>query len=349
MPNKPSNQVYKRKIDSQIEELHLRNLLASNKIGELLNTLNKVANTVSNDFDRNIVLLTARYNANKEKIRTHTVSTDITDREYNRIRLALYEYIENIPQQRALQNIIDGYANDTIAHAHFLEIPTNVQERIEKVIGKESIYEIDWIEKAWAASKAVCCIELPNGDKGTGFLLKGGYLLTNNHVIPEQLSNARIAFNYKKDGEITYRELESDVFYYSPEEELDYTLVKVKGDISEWGYLQIEDWEEPQKGNLCNIIQHPEGTTKKIAAPDEIIKIDNDNNKLYYKVDTKEGSSGSPVFNQDWKVIGLHRASTDLPKADDTEQKQGANVGTLITAIIEHLKKQDFDTDTILG
>lgn len=60
-------------------------------------------------------------------------------------------------------------------------------------------------------------------------------------------------------------------------------------------------------GEPVSIIQHPKGRYKKIVLfSNRVQKITN--NFLYYEADSDFGSSGSPVFNQRWNLVALHRA-----------------------------------------
>ena len=60
-----------------------------------------------------------------------------------------------------------------------------------------------------------------------------------------------------------------------------------------------------------NIIQHPSGHPKRVALRNNLLT-DADATTIRYFTDTLTGSSGSPVFSDEWKVIGLHRGSTSV-------------------------------------
>ena len=64
-----------------------------------------------------------------------------------------------------------------------------------------------------------------------------------------------------------------------------------------------------------------------------------DGDEFCYLTDTLPGSSGSPVFNDDWQVVGLHRASQMLPEKVymKGETIKYNNVGIRIHAILRHL------------
>jgi V8-like Glu-specific endopeptidase len=55
---------------------------------------------------------------------------------------------------------------------------------------------------------------------------------------------------------------------------------------------------------------------------------------LHYRAATEGGSSGSPVFNADWKLVGLHHAGGEaLPKLNGESGTYEANEGITISAI----------------
>lgn len=229
---------------------------------------------------------------------------------------------------------------------------------LEKVIQSDDLIDVvSWVQGAMEQSMTVCKIETSAGESGTGFLLKGGLLMTNNHVLPDRATatNSRLTFNYKTDKhnnvlqETSYR-LDPSVFYTSHEEELDYTVVKVLEDggtpLAEWGHVKLEDFFDPNIHEKVTVIQHPRGNYMKMALPDDIISIWD--KYLFYTTDTREGSSGAPVFNKHWKVVALHHAGKNEESYEGGLQidAQGtvrpANRGILIKHILADLKQQGF-------
>lgn len=85
-----------------------------------------------------------------------------------------------------------------------------------------------------------------------------------------------------------------------------------------------------------NIIQHPRAGAKRVALRANQLKV-NDDRDLRYTTNTDEGSSGSPVYDDEWAIVGLHRAVyTDA-------QGTKLNVGTSITRILEALRAAEVD------
>ena len=127
-----------------------------------------------------------------------------------------------------------------------------------------------------------------------------------------------------------------DVFLTS--EALDYTLVSVQPTSSDGVSLADYGWIPllPKSGKALkkeyvNIIQHPGGDLKKVALRENMV-IGVQDVYLYYVTDTQPGSSGSPVFNEEWQVAALHHMG--IPDRDDPSRFSG-NRGVRISSILE--------------
>ena len=84
--------------------------------------------------------------------------------------------------------------------------------------------------------------------------------------------------------------------------------------LAEFGVLGlIEERGKVVNGESVTIIQHPNGGLKKIAARENQV-VDKLDQYVLYVTDTEPGSSGSPVFNDQWIVVALHHAGVE---ADD--------------------------------
>ncbi|MBK7918080.1 MAG: trypsin-like peptidase domain-containing protein [Chloroflexi bacterium] len=71
------------------------------------------------------------------------------------------------------------------------------------------------------------------------------------------------------------------------------------------------------------MIQHPGGHYKKISMQNNFVAFA-DARYLQYLTSTEPGSSGSPVFDNDFLVIGIHHSGGMLPEP-------GANRNTCAT------------------
>lgn len=191
----------------------------------------------------------------------------------------------------------------------------------------------------------------PGAGFATGFLVSPKSLfLTNNHVIsdPNFAQNVFVSFNYQygPDGKmmaaIDYEFAPGDFFYTNPS--LDYTVIRLKrADPAQTaggpangglGFISIAKPVDYMKEAVSIIVQHPRGRPKEIALQNNIIKhIYKD--RIRYTTDTEPGSSGSPVFNFNWDLIGLHHAA-----GDEVDGKYVDNEGIKINSIIADLKKQ---------
>ncbi len=238
----------------------------------------------------------------------------------------------------------------------------------EVVIGQDERLSIHFLEKGLIASKSVAKVIIPrvvNGIpqdgkvSGTGWLITPDILITNYHVIEArdrqnepaatkddfkaQALKTSVWFGYtEQGGEYTDYNC-TELLHYSTE--LDYALLRIQSepisksgeDLSKWGYLSIPKlYPTLIKGNRLNIIQHPKGFAKQIAIRNNFY-VDNISNRIRYLTDTEPGSSGSPVFNDDWQIVALHHAAVEVPETQyKGEVVKYNNQGILIHPIIEN-------------
>ncbi len=181
---------------------------------------------------------------------------------------------------------------------------------------------------------------------GTGFLLRGNYLLTNNHVIPtgDIAAKTRLQFNYEYNvsGALLqpiYYDLDPDNgFETAPE--TDWTIVKIKGDaVKEFGHLTLSA-NGVKADDFVNIIQHPGGDHKQIALYHNTVAYAN-GAIVQYLTDTLPGSSGCPVFNSAWEVVALHTSggwTQDPTTLRPVLRNQGADIRVVKSEIAGRIK-----------
>jgi len=87
------------------------------------------------------------------------------------------------------------------------------------------------------------------------------------------------------------------------------------------------------------IIQHPGGGQKQIALSHNVIA-NADDRRLQHLTDRLEGSSGSPAFDLDWRVVGLHHKGGMLVEPGG-KQAYYRNQGIHINRVIEGLSRNN--------
>ena len=229
--------------------------------------------------------------------------------------------------------------------------PSVVGGDLEKVIEAQPTFlPISFLEKGLIAARAVVCVKQPKG-VGTGFIIRDNLLITNNHVLPDATvaAAAMIRFNYQRtvegaDEMVVERGLyPASFFATSPlNGGDDWTVVRVKGDTTVWGFLELADVTVKVK-DYVNIIQHPYGLPKQIALYHNIVAFADDN-RVQYLTDTDRGSSGSPVFDSNWNVVALHHKGGDLPEPGSGGATYFRNQGIHVRALLKGLAKHGLPT-----
>lgn len=224
---------------------------------------------------------------------------------------------------------------------------------LERLIGDNDLFPINYLEAGQRAGMPVCRIEVRDKigrviGHGTGFLVSPSLLLTNNHVLERenQALSSIAQFNYELDSSGKEKPIIS--FRFDPNrlfvtnKKLDYTLVAVESSasdgnsLSNFGYLPLDP--HPGKiliGEYVSVIQHPSGAPKAIAIRENKV-IDVFDDYVHYLTDTLRGSSGSPVYNDEWMVVALHHAgvpSTDKP--DEFIANEGIRISSILKDVTD--------------
>ncbi len=210
----------------------------------------------------------------------------------------------------------------------------------EKIIGEDTLRDIRVLDLALAAARAVVRVGLPGG-AGSGFMVATDLLMTNHHVIesPAAAAKAEFTFNYQldRDGKacetITVGTRPDGPFHTHPE--LDYTIVAL-ADPPDFGAPLPPRAVRVQRDERVSIIQPPGGHFKKISMQNNFVAYA-DKTIVQYYTSTLPGSSGSPVFNDDFDVIAIHHSSGMLEEPG-TGRRYLRNAGTSMIAVLADLK-----------
>ena len=217
--------------------------------------------------------------------------------------------------------------------------------QLEKILGAAStLVPISFLEVGLQKARSVAMVCLADGASGSGFLAHEDILITNHHVLPDQetAASAKAVFNYQRTAwglstDIDERALLPNDFFLTSDAD-DWTAVRIAGQPSaKWGELPLAP-AEIQAGSRVNIVQHPAGRDKKISLLFNLVAYVG-NNRVQYLTDTEPGSSGSPVFDEQWNVVGLHHSGGWLPEpgGSDRDAVFYRNEGILIDVIARGL------------
>jgi hypothetical protein len=201
----------------------------------------------------------------------------------------------------------------------------------ERLIGDDDMLSSAFLERGAQVARAVCCIREREQRIGTGFLVGARLLLTNAHVLPDADAardcEAEFDFEDGPDGDrfktpVQFALDPDALFVASPEDDLDYALVAVRPAS---GGRRLEEFPpialDPAvgkvlRGESLNIIQHPNGAPKRVAIRQNRFTALLEK-YMHYETDTQPGSSGSPVFNDQWQVVCLHHKGVPLTDSQD--------------------------------
>jgi V8-like Glu-specific endopeptidase len=239
---------------------------------------------------------------------------------------------------------------------------------LERIMGKNDLMSVRYLELGLRIARTVGRIHVRGADGnlqgyGTGFLVSPRLLLTNNHVLTNTgvAATSRVEFDFQEgvDGR-----LQSSIFvnfdpaaFFVTDKALDFSLVALKGDLRKiapygWNGLSAEEGKIIVS-EYVTIIQHPSGERKQLALRENQV-IDVLDKFLHYRTDTSPGSSGSPVFNDQWEIVALHHSG--VPKKDaqgrvlardgrvytasmgENQIDWIANEGVRISQILKHLQ-----------
>jgi hypothetical protein len=267
-----------------------------------------------------------------------------------------------LDRARALLARVEG----TSAGAPDIAPPT-IAEVKEAFIHQNDLLPFSFFRGAQTAAAAVARLQVPrivDGKQskgadglpmlfsGTGWMVGTRLLLTNHHVINArlrgepaaekldlnlQVERMKVLFDYDEENgvgsEVGVEGLvEADML-------LDFALLRVATDRKPVAVsLNLPAAPEGHGAPALNIIQHPGGNPKAFGIRNNLMASSSDT-ELRYFTDTSGGSSGAPVFDDQWQAVALHRGHRYAPGV----KFQGAdavyvNLGTRLSAIADYLR-----------
>jgi hypothetical protein len=230
---------------------------------------------------------------------------------------------------------------------------------LERVFGADRFVSLDWYRRGLTRCAGVARIgrEATRG-VGTGFLLMGValhptlgeelYLLTNSHVVspsPQLPDTVRPV-----DAIVTFEGLTGaegkswtvkKLIFNSPIGELDATLLQLDRSVPGVEPYPIAPELPDRNGSQrLYVVGHPLGGGLSFSLQDNLL-LDWDQRLVHYRTPTEPGSSGSPVFDDQWRLVALHHAGkSDMRKLNDKPGTYEANEGINILAIVEEIRRR---------
>jgi serine/threonine protein kinase/V8-like Glu-specific endopeptidase len=197
---------------------------------------------------------------------------------------------------------------------------------LERIIGQDQLMSSFFLTLGAECTRAVGRIVTRTGvGVGTGFLISKRLLMTNHHVIENEKIAALslIEFDYVRRFDTgfgatqLFRLLPGEFFLTSVTHDdlnLDYTIVAVEPvgsqgeELAGRGFISLVSRRADMTVlEWANIIQHPGGEPQQVALRDNKV-VKSLDHFIHYEADTQPGSSGSPVFNDQWQLVALHHS-----------------------------------------
>jgi hypothetical protein len=226
----------------------------------------------------------------------------------------------------------------------------------------------DFMEQARSAARQVARLSIPryiDGNRvqgvgvGTGWLVGPRLMLTNHHVIvarEKKKEAAPTAADFKLQGENTIAWFDYHVEgkhkgpvvkateLVASDAKLDFALLRLANRVErpKRHPMALADEAPLQRGARLNIVQCPGGGPLRFAIRNNFC-VGFGDHKVRYLTDTKTGSSGAPVLDDNWRVVAMHRGANPVkPEAHPNEAGKSEvakfhNEGIVIHEILRRL------------
>lgn len=269
-----------------------------------------------------------------------------------RLLNTISDYV-GLEEQNFIHSIITKYNLMTPAVETMLPVSSTItiskEDIFEQIIGENTLRPIAFLQQAIEASRSIAYIEVASNKgkwSGTGFMISSDLLLTNHHVLPDKslLTECVFRFNYQEDIlgnpmiSKDYMAVKDGIYWSN--QVLDYALIQIaENPGNEWGVLPIE-FQLPFVNSRVNIIQHPHGLPKQVSIQNNFVKFVSPK-KIHYITSTQKGSSGSPVLDNNWRVLALHHAGGWIPEENENLlyfRNEGISIKSIINDIPEEIK-----------
>jgi S1-C subfamily serine protease len=320
--------------------------------GTHLKAIQKIEN-VKDSTVTGIETLTIGSNAPRHEVAVDPAITKDAQDRWDRSR----DEIENV--RRAVE---EGDMRRVNSSQQLEERKARLKERglgLEGIVNEDDSLWTHFLAAGLRAASAVALVALtPKGavmePMGTGVLISPRLLMTNHHVLPDAdaARGASALFDYGHDENGDPRTalavpLDAESGFFA-DANLDFAVVALSAAPPLGARRPVPLIAEPGKfllGERVNVVGHAKGDRARVSIRANRL-VDQDDDWIRYTSDTRRGSSGSPVFNDQWEMVGLHHAGIPDPDAPRALEVSTANEGARVSRIVAVLRSAELDEPT---
>lgn len=228
--------------------------------------------------------------------------------------------------------------------------PDALDRHAQSVFGEAGYRSIEWYREGLAVAQTVAQVGNRFVSIGTGFLIRpdalgltedlGPLFVTNNHVVsedgraPESLhpDDAVVTFHAVGD-EPFVTGIERVVWQSPPRPDLDITVALLRHlppGVQPLGASRCRP--DIRRGLRLYAVGHPLRGGVQFSLQDNHV-IDRSEDLIHYRTPTDPGSSGCPILNGTWDVVGVHRRGGRNIETLDRNGYHDANEGVFVHSI----------------
>jgi len=230
-------------------------------------------------------------------------------------------------------------------------------QQYEAAFGLDKWFPMQWMRTGLKRATRIVRISRTDTDRtvGTGFLITGSsigigsstdtFLMTNSHVISglqevhedPEFSSVLYPDQATLQLDVLNQRLScSQILWESKPAHEDTTIVALERSIDLGEDPYPVSTKPIPSGGLGSIfvIGYPEGGTQAMVSFENNRLLEMSESYLRYRTPTAPGSSGSPLFDADWQLVGIHHStSKGFDSFKEPGKKLAANEGVWIRRI----------------
>ncbi|HOZ59689.1 MAG TPA: serine protease [Nakamurella multipartita] len=179
------------------------------------------------------------------------------------------------------------------------------------VANAQALRSLTWLRAGLTAGQAVGRIDSRGGRPiGTCFLVSAEgaapVILTCSHVVPFGITpdDAEVTFH---GAEVRPSPITTTMVFNDPD--LDATVLRPERSVPGVQPLRApalpQGFTRPKRPQI-SLIGHPRGSDEQWMSMDSATVVGVDDRWITYRSPTMEGNSGSPAFDENWTLVGMH-------------------------------------------